>query len=52
MSNTDATPDGIANAKNDDTGQHRQRLKQKKLKFLATYDLGRPDIGQGAGLVR
>jgi hypothetical protein len=52
MSNTDATPNAIANAKNDNTGQHRQRLKQEELKFLTTYDLGRPDIGQGAGLVR
>jgi hypothetical protein len=49
--NTDATPDAIPNAENDDARQGRKSLKEEQLKFLATDDLSRRDIGQGTRLV-
>jgi hypothetical protein len=52
MSNTDATPDTIADAENDNARKNRQRLKEEELKFLIADDLGRANIGQGARLVR
>jgi hypothetical protein len=52
MSNTDTTTDTIANAENDNARKNRQRLKEEELKFLAAHDLRRPDISQGARLVR
>jgi hypothetical protein len=51
-SNTDATPDAIANAENNDARQSRKSLKEKQLKFLAAYNFGRANIGQGTRLVR
>jgi hypothetical protein len=51
-SNTDTTPDAVPNAENDNARKNGQRLKEEELKFLVAHDLGRPDIGQGARLVR